>query len=1349
MNPFRGLDPLAEGDAIYGRDRDFLLMRERLYSCNTTLLFAASGVGKTSFLRARLLKAIDGEEFDTCYHRDWAGKPPLDAVLGSIAAKLTVTLAPDATLASALESYRRPQRATPSPDAALELRPPRVQTREFLLVLDQFEEVFQHYAFSDDLKAFVAQLSEIMNSTELRVRIIISMRDDFLGRLSVFDNQVPDLFNNYYRLKSPTKAQAMEIIARTAEPRGVDAAGLRALVDDLAVFRRTVATHKTATSRRREDTKVPSGWRTWRNRWARRGRRLLEAFLPIGRQRKPQVASVDRDFVVPPYLQIVCQELWTRDPDATTSFLAKYTDHRAGDAAPAVILNRFCERQLKELKSTAARDLAAKAFDFLMTRDGAKMAYQLDRLAEHMDVKRKDLKPVLDALSNEGVRLLRRFPGPDESSWYELYHDMYALILDEWKRGYHAGRARHRRVQLWLTVGAVVLLSVVGVRAWTNFTAIRNATDDYPWRSYNGLQRALSLGGLIPSNIERLSDEVWARYWDRRAARAELGEDRDRALLLRATALEARPTSERQNAALLIAGGDYQDALAATVNVSGTPTAFFLARNGRRMLVASNNGTAYVLDTTDVTRVREMATLRDPSTAAFLNRDVDATPRLFKAASFLDDDTLITLGDEDRTLRWWRPGSTDGEWQETVCASSVTTYVETPVGVILARNGQLERFDVEKAEEDDCEADAPVAVQVLEDAPPAFITSSRTPRAAAASAISDMIYVADGERILAATDAGDVCVWNVRAAFRRGPCVVKGATSVRIDVPTKRIAAIVPDPDPDEDFLATFRLYDFSGRRIGAEVDKMDGSESIVFSRGRAYAVDFDTVSGVLDAVTGVAVRDAAGAFPGDPAHVSPTGQFVVPGSDESRVYAAEHRLQQPFIAEKTTAAAFTPDGAYLVTGSSSGRVRFWRAAAFREIDPGLLGPGGEGPRIMLGAEHRCAAYVGAQGVEVRNLASGRMSSVKPLTVRTVAVSPDCRTAAVVGNGDDVRIWTVASGETVGVPLAWSGGRLVPLVLFSPDSSKLLVWRRPTTSRTVFTVGLFTGAGRLVSRIEPRLASTVALVRGISFSADSNFVIFAVGRQPTEVYSVADGRRVPGEVPPGAVVGRHGNRLVIRGADGAYLVTLSSPIRSRRLTERDVSSATFSADGRYLMAIEAGRLRFLDVQTGSALPFPQRQVSAVRFHPSDPRLAVASGETGVQLVDLREQRAEPRGIPVPIGSRALPDRDGLDSAIIQFSPDGGAVIATTHEWVHRLMVTDGGLRAQGSRRLSSARFGAAMTVLDEDGSRVAVLLDSPTRIEIVDFNAAPPAREVRTAAEWQQRLGLRLEEGEFSYVERR
>ena len=60
---------------------------------------------------------------------------------------------------------------------------------------------------------------------------MLSTRGDFLGNLSVFDNRVPDLFNNYYRLKHVTKAQAIEIIRRTAGE--ADLEGPR-LVDELA-----------------------------------------------------------------------------------------------------------------------------------------------------------------------------------------------------------------------------------------------------------------------------------------------------------------------------------------------------------------------------------------------------------------------------------------------------------------------------------------------------------------------------------------------------------------------------------------------------------------------------------------------------------------------------------------------------------------------------------------------------------------------------------------------------------------------------------------------------------------------------------------------------------------------------------------------------------------------------------------------------------------------------------------------------------------------------------------------------------------------------------------------------------
>ena len=49
------------------------------------------------------------------------------------------------------------------------------------------------------------------------------MREEFLGELSVFDNRVPDLFNNYYRLKNPNRRQPPDHLQygtrRTGRPR--------------------------------------------------------------------------------------------------------------------------------------------------------------------------------------------------------------------------------------------------------------------------------------------------------------------------------------------------------------------------------------------------------------------------------------------------------------------------------------------------------------------------------------------------------------------------------------------------------------------------------------------------------------------------------------------------------------------------------------------------------------------------------------------------------------------------------------------------------------------------------------------------------------------------------------------------------------------------------------------------------------------------------------------------------------------------------------------------------------------------------------------------------------------------
>src|SRR5262249_4303419 len=135
-----------------------------------------------------------------------------------------------------------------------------------ILVLDQFEELFQHHRDTAGFDAFIENLTDLINADGVDVRVIFAMREEFLGELSVFDNRIPDLFNNYYRLRNPTARQARDIIALTAEAGGMacDRRGLSTLIDDLLTVQ------------------VAGGARP----------------------------SRPRDHVSPPFLQIVCHRLW-------------------------------------------------------------------------------------------------------------------------------------------------------------------------------------------------------------------------------------------------------------------------------------------------------------------------------------------------------------------------------------------------------------------------------------------------------------------------------------------------------------------------------------------------------------------------------------------------------------------------------------------------------------------------------------------------------------------------------------------------------------------------------------------------------------------------------------------------------------------------------------------------------------------------------------------------------------------------------------------------------------------------------------------------------------------------------
>lgn len=421
-NPFLALRSFRRDDAarFFGRDADLILLQSRLFSARCTLLFAASGVGKSSFLDAKLAPAVESQ-WQIVTHRDWATRPPLEGLRAKVAER-----------APAAELGRLPLRQ--QIDRLIEADRGR---RGCLIVLDQFEEVFQQWRDSKALDEFAEAIAAVVHAPGVEARVLLSMREEFLGELSLFDNLIPDLFNNGYRLKNATRAEAEEIITRTAIVRDVECGpGLDPLVDDLV----------SAASR-----------------------------MAAGRISGPD-ASADwspRSRIPMPFLQIVCHRLWQQQMigDGKTRPATRFLETAPGPVRAE--LEAYCRDKLKAL-SAAEQDLASAAFGFLMTRSGAKMAYPVDVLAQQARVDEQPLLAVLGKLAAEDVRILRDIPtGAGSTPWFELYHDLYARFLSDWKREHDAARTRQQSRKSGLTVTALLVVSALTVAGLTSWRAAR------------------------------------------------------------------------------------------------------------------------------------------------------------------------------------------------------------------------------------------------------------------------------------------------------------------------------------------------------------------------------------------------------------------------------------------------------------------------------------------------------------------------------------------------------------------------------------------------------------------------------------------------------------------------------------------------------------------------------------------------------------------------------------------------------------------------------------------------------------------------------------------------------------
>ncbi len=342
--------------------------------------------------------------------------------------------------------------------------------------------------------------------------------------------------------------------------------------------------------------------------------------------------------------------------------------------------------------------------------------------------------------------------------------------------------------------------------------------------------------------------------------------------------------------------------------------------------------------------------------------------------------------------------------------------------------------------------------------------------------------------------------------------------------------------------------------------------------------------------------------------------------------------------------AAFSPNGARVVTASADRTARVWDAETGTPIGQPLPHQGD---------------VVGA------------------------AFSPDGARVVTASADKTARVWDAATGAPIGKPLEHDGK--LNGAAFSPDGKRVVTAADDHTAR-VWDVE--TGA-----RIGQPLRHAAA-VYSASFSPDGKWVVTASGDHTARLWDSATG------APIGKALQHNGR--VYRAAfssDGARVVTASadntarvwdaatgSPIGAPMQHDNSVYDAEFSPDGeRIVTASIDDTARVWDAATGKPVANPMRHresVNSAAFSPDGTRVVTASDDNTGQVWDAAT------GAPV---GKPLQHDDAVLSAA--FGPRGGQVVTASADKTARVWNDVYGKELQHNDRVLWAAF-------SPDGKRV-------------------------------------------------
>ena len=1048
-SPYVGLVPFQEEDAqfFFGRSHESAIVAANLRSRRLTLLYGPSGVGKSSLVQAGLLVVLRREarqatarsRFAVCVFNSWLGDPARG--LEQAAHTALLELAGDEPL--------------PPPGATLteSLRAWTEKAGTLFVVLDQFEEYFQYHPDEggERLTGFAAELVRIVNDQSLRVRVLLSIREDAWSKLDRFKGHIPSLFSNYLHVEHLDLDAAREAVEGPIDAWNES---LPAGAEEYSIEPELVETVLEQVAR--SDLNFTAGRDT--------------------RAVPDETAGVPSNTVRAPFLQLVLERLWldTAEHGAHTLTLARL---RALNGVRGIVENHL-DSALGRL-TRSEQDVASDCFGRLVSSTKTKYAVPAADLAESSKPRRstEEVTAVLDKLcSGEGGRILRTVaPAQDGgSASYELFHDVLAEPILAWRRGHEAERNQRAIRRRVIRVGSILftlvaVFAVLGVWAWIQRNEARHRA-----RVANSVILASAAEGLVDSRL-----------------------DESLILALTANGIDATaPARSAMTDALETAHKSGLDAILRSRSVARVYSVAF-SRDGT-LASGGEDGTVRLWDLTTrkplggplrgSSRGPVLSVAFSPDGKTLASGGQDGTVRLWELASgkplgkpltgssssdsilsvaFSRDGKTLASGGVDGSVRLWDVATRDRLGRPLPTGSlsgSVQSIAFSRDGKALASGGD----------------DGTVRLWDLTTRKPL----ARPLRGSSRGAVHSVAFSRDGKTLASGGEDGTVRLWDLETRKPLGTPLRGSSTGSVLTVALSRDGKTLASGGED----GTVRLWDLTTRqKLGILTGSSSGSVySAAFSRDGttlASGGDDGTVR-LWDLTTRVPLgKPLTGNISASVNSVafSPDGKTLASGGEDRtvRLWDLATRQKLGILTSSSSASvfsvAFSPDGQTLASGYDNGTVRLWDLTTRKPLGRPLRGSNhGSVFSVAFSSDGKTLATGGVDGtVRLWDLAT-RKPLGKPLTgnssatVHSVAFSPDGQTLASGNDNGTVRLWDLTTRKPLGRPLRGSTHGSVFSVAFSSDGKTLASGGVDGTVRlwhpaTQQTLGVLIGRGSVYS----------------------------------------------------------------------------------------------------------------------------------------------------------------------------------------------------------------------------------------------------------------------------------------------